>query len=1571
MKKKLFIMLMSLFMVTGLYAYDFTATCSSGQTLAYTIVDAGAKTVEVAQPDAMPEGNVNIDATVVNPDDSETYTVIGIGTRAFQNATKLTGVTFPTAATFTYIGKYDAYQYCFDNSGLTGKLVIPDNVTQITSRAFGDTKISELQIGNGVTKIGGSAFYNCKNLKHVVLPDAVEFIGSTCFGACSNLAFLQLGTGMQTVTTDAFNYSYKLDTLVIKATTPPAVGNYIEDAIVNYTVLYVPSASLAAYKAHPGWGRFKFIVAEGTVLNLCTLTYQTFTSSYINDDCIIELDGSEITKNTSAKFEKGKSVNIVLKPQLYWKVDSVKLNGTDIKDQFVNNEADILVTEDATLKVTWDIDNAYDFTETVPSGQILCFRIIDAVNKKVKIVNQSGGRAISGHTSYGYVQKSTNSWNYGEWVEGNPIEPTGDLIIPAEIKHEGTTYTITEIDTLAFSSSEITSIAIQEGIKKIRDGAFYQCSSLGGYIFIPQSCDSLGIWAFRSCGAIKNFSFGGVKRVAEYALLYNNYITHLQVPASVTQIGASAFSDMYKLESIEIGENVTLVANSAFRYSSNLKTVIVYATTPPLIKERPEQDYENDYWYGYYNAPSSTLYVPKGSKSAYEAANCWKLFGTIEELPDLYTISTAVKDVNTGNVLGGGKYEKNLDINLTAVPALHYTFKQWTDGNTDNPRNVTVTADATYTAEFVPQPTQVGDILETKDHGQIIRFKVTSVAPNEVKLISNGNYYRNIASDWTIPASVEDYWGETFKLTCLGQYCMYNTNGIDTLRIPEGVRVVESSALYNSSCFKKWYFPSTIDSIYGNNATYCYNLQDIRFAGTDNLRYADFSTFATGSTSAPILSATPANSFCIKDGLALFYKGTAPQVLDIPEGVKVIGEYAFSPYALNYVKSVRLPSTLKVMNVGFSYLPSLGCKAIYLKATTPPVLDEYTFSYMNNKRLILDCGIDLDAYRAHPIWNKFDTIVNGSQFIPTVNLASSNGTYEIKEPECGTIRIVAKPNTYYVVDEWSTGAKELDSIDVVLTSDSTISLSFKYESYTVRFLNWDGTEAYPSIKVQRGNNIGTVPQLPERTGYTAQYWTRSDNLSETAAVFSNVDFTAYYTPKTYTITFNNWNGDLLQQYSRKYDETIYYTAATPVKLANDTFTYAFNSWEPEVQIGVTTVTGDQTFTATFTPTYKEYTITFKNYDGTQLDKQTLHFGDVITYAGEVPTKPSTEQYVYDFTGFDGDFEDGVTKVSGNIEYFAGFEQKTRKYTITFVDEDGTTPVWSGEFEYGTMPVYGGETPNKPADNTYSYTFKEWTPALAYVYSEATYQAVYSQEYINYTVQFVDYNDAVLATQENKHYGDVITYTEVPEREADVQYVYTFDKWEPDFESGVTTVSGNMTFKATYATKLQKYTVTFLENEGGAQLDQAIVSYGSDATPVAPDITAITPDDKRFGGWSQDITNVQGNMTVWPLWKDKIYTVQFMDPLNNNEVIDEYDNVPFGGKVAPPVAPQHDGYNFTGWDSDAYLNVTDDLVIKALYTAITGLDNIELDKQAEKFIRNGQLYILRNGQLYNANGAKVK
>ena len=85
----------------------------------------------------------------------------------------------------------------------------------------------------------------------------------------------------------------------------------------------------------------------------------------------------------------------------------------------------------------------------------------------------------------------------------------------------------------------------------------------------------------------------------------------MQVPAATTKIGSYAFISMYQLKSLEIGENVTRVANSAFAYNtSHLTTVTCYATTPPEIKSSDDQDYEDSEWYNF-NASGATLYVPK------------------------------------------------------------------------------------------------------------------------------------------------------------------------------------------------------------------------------------------------------------------------------------------------------------------------------------------------------------------------------------------------------------------------------------------------------------------------------------------------------------------------------------------------------------------------------------------------------------------------------------------------------------------------------------------------------------------------------------------------------------------------------------------------------------------------------------------------------------------------------------------------------------------------------------------------------------------------------------------------
>ncbi|MBQ8956937.1 MAG: choice-of-anchor J domain-containing protein [Bacteroidales bacterium] len=66
-----------------------------------------------------------------------------------------------------------------------------------------------------------------------------------------------------------------------------------------------------------------------------------------------------------------------------------------------------------------------------------------------------------------------------------------------------------------------------------------------------------------------------------------------------------------------------------------------------------------------------------------------------------YTITTNVTPAGSGTVTGAGTYQEGSTVTLTATPNNGYTFSQWQDGNTQNPRTITVTQNATYTATFV------------------------------------------------------------------------------------------------------------------------------------------------------------------------------------------------------------------------------------------------------------------------------------------------------------------------------------------------------------------------------------------------------------------------------------------------------------------------------------------------------------------------------------------------------------------------------------------------------------------------------------------------------------------------------------------------------------------------------------------------------------------------------------------------------------------------------------------------------------------------------------------------------
>ena len=69
-----------------------------------------------------------------------------------------------------------------------------------------------------------------------------------------------------------------------------------------------------------------------------------------------------------------------------------------------------------------------------------------------------------------------------------------------------------------------------------------------------------------------------------------------------------------------------------------------------------------------------------------------------------YVLTVVVADGQSdrGTVAGSTTAKHFLTYEISATPNTGYHFTQWSDGNTDNPRTVTLTCDSTFTAEFEP-----------------------------------------------------------------------------------------------------------------------------------------------------------------------------------------------------------------------------------------------------------------------------------------------------------------------------------------------------------------------------------------------------------------------------------------------------------------------------------------------------------------------------------------------------------------------------------------------------------------------------------------------------------------------------------------------------------------------------------------------------------------------------------------------------------------------------------------------------------------------------------------------------
>lgn len=101
-------------------------------------------------------------------------------------------------------------------SGKIRKVVIGDGVTRIGSCAFWNCELFSAQISSSVTTIGNSAFRGSK-IMSVTIPSSVKTIGDSAFQACQGLSSVTVSDGVETICQNAFRACTSLKSISLPA----------------------------------------------------------------------------------------------------------------------------------------------------------------------------------------------------------------------------------------------------------------------------------------------------------------------------------------------------------------------------------------------------------------------------------------------------------------------------------------------------------------------------------------------------------------------------------------------------------------------------------------------------------------------------------------------------------------------------------------------------------------------------------------------------------------------------------------------------------------------------------------------------------------------------------------------------------------------------------------------------------------------------------------------------------------------------------------------------------------------------------------------------------------------------------------------------------------------------------------------------------------------------------------------------------------------------------------------------------------------------------------------------------
>ena len=486
------------------------------------------------------------------------------GYDAYWNFDKNTGV-----LTISGTGEMWSYSlgaspfYMLDIKSVT----IENGVTSIGGYAFyGCDGIVEIQVSDSITEIGWSAFESCTSLKSITIPDGVTIINHDAFRECHSLESVKLPKGITRIDGTAFYNCYKLTDITIPDTVT-FFGDFSFAGCTSLKNINIPDGVESInYCAFMGCTVLENVTIPDGVTSIGDYAFwgcQGFTDILIPDG-VISLGASSFAECVNLK-----EITI---PDSVTSIGNYAFSGCSV----LADNGDVYF---GGTKEQWDSIDIYDGNDPL-------------LNATIHFLGDDADDVVTGQCgddTYWSLNKSTGvltiTGTGAMWDYDSNESPFDDI---EEIKSVVIEDGITTIGKKAFSYClNLTSVDIPDGVVSIEEEAFMFCPKLAS-IYIPASVTYIGKSAFAVCGKLEsitvdvdNTSYSsdslGVLFDKDKILLIQypigNANTSYTIPDGVETIGYLAFGLSYYLVSVDMPDSVTVIDDAAFHYCGHLKEI--------------------------------------------------------------------------------------------------------------------------------------------------------------------------------------------------------------------------------------------------------------------------------------------------------------------------------------------------------------------------------------------------------------------------------------------------------------------------------------------------------------------------------------------------------------------------------------------------------------------------------------------------------------------------------------------------------------------------------------------------------------------------------------------------------------------------------------------------------------------------------------------------------------------------------------------------------------------------------------------------------------------------------------